>query len=74
MRDYREDELEADMFKKAWYDYNPRGYHKHQIWKARHLVAAWLDADTMYSDLEALGLTINEESSVVPITKGERHA
>jgi len=71
---HKDDELDADMFDKAWYDYNPSGYHQHQVWKARHLVAAWKDADTMYTDLKELGLTINEESSVVPLTKGRQHA
>jgi len=68
-----DDELNADMFKKSWYDYNPMGYHQHQIWKAMHLVASWKDAGIMYSDLKELGLTINEESSIVPITKGVHH-
>lgn len=63
------DELTADMLRGGWYDYEPRGHHKHQIWKRRYLVAAWKDADMMYAELGELGLTINEDG----IIKEERH-
>lgn len=59
------DELTADMLKGAWYDYNPRGHHKHQIWKNRFLVASWKDAGMMCAELAELGMDINSEGSVV---------
>lgn len=58
------DELTADMLKGGWYEYEPRGHHKCQIWKTRYLVCSWVDVDGMWSDLNELGLTINEEGAI----------
>lgn len=59
-----DDELQPEDLMGGWYEYEPRGHHKHQIWKQRYLVVSWANHDTMWSDLDELGLTIDEGSNI----------